>query len=177
MPYKGSYIWTIRQKIGHAKMIVPSVSTVAINQNGEILLVFNKDFNLWVLPGGCVEMDATWRESAARELLEEGGIVSAESDLIPFAMNSGSGCVAKYANGDATQYFCISFITKDWHKSNTPLDAEEVSEAKFFSLSDIENLNLTEESANILSAYQKYLATGEFQNVEMNNDPLIPFTT
>ena len=52
MPYVGSYIWKIRQKIGHDPLIMPSADAIAVREDGKLMLVFNKDFNGWFFPGG-----------------------------------------------------------------------------------------------------------------------------
>ena len=66
MPYVGSYIWKIRQKIGHDPLIMPSADAIAVREDGKLMLVFNKDFNGWFFPGGYVEEGQTSQECAAR---------------------------------------------------------------------------------------------------------------
>jgi 8-oxo-dGTP diphosphatase len=48
--------------------------TVVYRPNGDLLLVRHEDVDLWVLPGGGVDGDETYREAAERELAEEAGV-------------------------------------------------------------------------------------------------------
>ena len=48
--------------------------TLVYNSDAEILLVRHDGVDLWVLPGGEVHEDETFREAAERELEEEAGI-------------------------------------------------------------------------------------------------------
>ncbi len=44
MSYIGSYVWKIRQKIGHDELITATVDAVAI-KDGKVCLVFNSSTN------------------------------------------------------------------------------------------------------------------------------------
>ncbi|QIO22610.1 NUDIX hydrolase [Haloarcula sp. JP-L23] len=48
--------------------------TLAYRPSGELLLVRHEGVDKWVLPGGELDGDETFREAAIRELGEEGGI-------------------------------------------------------------------------------------------------------
>ncbi len=88
MPYVGSYIWKIRQKVGYDPLLLPTADTLAVDGKGRLLLIHNKDFDDWFFPGGYAEIGQTFNECAARELLEEGGLVTEPEDLMPFAFVS-----------------------------------------------------------------------------------------
>lgn len=164
MPYAGSYIWNIRQKIGHDLLIIPSANALVVNAAGEILLVFNKDFNNWFIPGGYAEEGQSSAECAARELLEEGGLRADPNDLIPFAFMSGH--TATYPNGDVTQPFTQHFFTSQWTDAGDALDTEEVSKRQWVSLEDAKNLGLTPHMLLILEAYETYQKTGKYQTLD-----------
>ena len=161
MPYTGSYIWNIRQKIGHDLLIMPSADALAVNEDGEVLLVFNKDFHNWFVPGGYAESGQSSAECAARELYEEGGLEADPEDLVPFGFMSGH--TVSYANGDTTQPFTQYFYTTKWTDSGKLQDAEEVSERRWFSIDEAKELELTPYMILILEAYQTYRQTGEYQ--------------
>lgn len=59
--------------------------TIVYRQSGELLLVRHEGVDLWVVPGGGVQSDESFREAAERELHEEAGI-SARYDGL--AMNT-----------------------------------------------------------------------------------------
>jgi len=48
--------------------------TIVYRPSGELLLVRHEDVDLWVLPGGMLDGDESFREAATRELAEEAGI-------------------------------------------------------------------------------------------------------
>lgn len=48
--------------------------TIVYRPSGELLLVRHADVGLWVLPGGLLDGEETFREAAERELAEEAGI-------------------------------------------------------------------------------------------------------
>jgi ADP-ribose pyrophosphatase YjhB (NUDIX family) len=56
--------------------ITPKVDirAVVFNENGELLLVKEKNDGLWSLPGGWADIGNSPRENAAREVLEETGL-------------------------------------------------------------------------------------------------------
>lgn len=50
--------------------------TVVYRRSGELLLVRHEGVDLWVLPGGGVARDESFRDAAERELREEAGIAA-----------------------------------------------------------------------------------------------------
>jgi 8-oxo-dGTP diphosphatase len=50
--------------------------TVVYRDGGELLLVYHEGVDKWVVPGGGVHADESFREAAERELLEEAGVVA-----------------------------------------------------------------------------------------------------
>ena len=49
------YIKDIRTEVGHRLLQMPSVTILSFDKNSGVLLVKNKDTNLWVAPGGAIE--------------------------------------------------------------------------------------------------------------------------
>ena len=164
MPYKGSYAWKVRQKAGDMRLLMPCTDTICVNEKGEILMIYNRDFDGWAFPGGSVEYGQTWAEAAAQETLEEGGLVVQPKDLIPFGSISGNSYVFQYQDG-SSQVFGQLFIAHKFTQSETPLDQEEISEAKWFSLEAAEKLKKTLSGKLIFPAYKKWLQTKEFQQI------------
>lgn len=163
MSYKGSYVWKIRQKIGHDELITATVDVVAIKDN-KVCLVYNKDFNAWTLPAGHVEINDSWQSAIKTEMLEEAGLIAEESDLIPFATVSGPNYKYKYPNGDRTRPFTLIFLCKKFLEQDLS-DSDEILEKKWFSFKDVQSVALTNNASLILSAYRNYDKTKVFQQI------------
>lgn len=168
MPYIGSYVWKIRQKIGHDLLIIVASGAVIVNNEEKILLVYNKDMDAWTIPGGLGEIDKSWRELALTEVREEAGITARLDDLIPFATISGAGWTNEYKNGDKIRVFEIIFILREWQSEVDDLDDTEISEKRWFSLDEIEKYPLSRSTQLLIPAYQKWQKTGELQMIEVD---------
>lgn len=167
MPYAGSYIWKIRQKIGHDPLIMPSADAVAVRDDDKLLVIFNKDHQNWFFPGGYVEEGQMSNECAARELLEEAGIEADPSALIPFAFSSGHE--VHYPNGDKTFPFTQLFIARKWRDTGETLDEEEVSGRKWLSISELKAMDISPMMRKNIEAYEKFLETHEYQMIDMRD--------
>ena len=165
MPYVGSYIWRVRQKVGHDLLVMPGVEVVAV-RDGKLLMVYNKDFQEWCFPGGAVENNLTWTECAARELEEEGGLIVDPKDLKPFAIGSGKDFSLIYPNGDKVEMFVNYFVVDKFKSETDILDTAEVSKTKWFSLDEIEKLQQAPQSRVGFLVYKEYLKSGQFQVIE-----------
>jgi 8-oxo-dGTP pyrophosphatase MutT (NUDIX family) len=166
MPYIGSYIWKIRQKIGHDLLVTPCTEAVAV-RDGKILMVYNKDFDSWAIPGGYAEDDgASWREIAARELSEEGGVEVDPSKMKLFAI--ASGLRITYKSGDQTQIYSNFFVVDEFIREVETLDEVEIAKKQWFTLDEAEKLEISPGTRLVLPAYRRYLETGEVQIVEVD---------
>ena len=171
MSFKDSYLYKIRQKVGHDELIVPGVDVVAVRDE-KVCLVFNKDFQVWTLPGGAAEPEDSWQGAAARELREEAGIIASLDVLVPFATLSGSGWRIQYDNGDKSRCFTVGFCCQDFQESNLPLDDSEIARLEWFALSELDNVEMTKHSRAFLDAYLDYRHDHEFKQIvwNMNTD-------
>lgn len=93
-----------------ANSIVPSVTVVALNDAGEILLVHKTDNDLWALPGGGVDVGESAPDAAVRETKEETGIDVEVTGLVGIYTNPNH--VMAYDDGEVRQQFSICFTAR-----------------------------------------------------------------
>ncbi|MDR0955597.1 MAG: NUDIX domain-containing protein [Candidatus Nomurabacteria bacterium] len=168
MPYQGSYIEKIRQKVGHQLLILPSADVIAVDANGKILLVFNRDTQSWVFPGGYAEENSASAETAARELWEEAGLRADPADLTPIAFISGhTNC---YAGGDLTQPYTQVFWADKFTDFGKFQDDSEIARRRWFTTDEISQLDLGRHQRAELAAYRKYLSDHQYQMIDFTGE-------
>lgn len=162
MGYKGSYLWGLRQKVGHDLVLAPGASLLVLDDHERVLLTRRADADVWCMPGGAAEVGSSFATTAAAELHEETGLIVREEDLIGFACISRPDIhILHYPSGDVTHCFAMWFLVKKW-SGELGAGADEVAELKFFDLADPPS-PLLKPTEHALKLYAEYRRTGRFQ--------------
>ncbi|MFJ3907898.1 NUDIX hydrolase [Streptomyces vinaceus] len=90
-----------------ANSIVPSVTVVAFDADGRILLIHRSDNDLWALPGGAVDTGESVADAAVRETREETGFEVEVTGLV--GLYTDPRHVIAYDDGEVRQQFSICF--------------------------------------------------------------------
>lgn len=133
------YIRGIRSKIGNTMLQMPSVTIINYDDTGRILLAKHADTDLWVAPGGAIELGETPADAAVREMWEETGLWIEPVRIL--GVYGGPEFVVRYANGDSTSYVMTVFEGRTLAGELHP-DADETADLSYFSQTDISTLNV-----------------------------------
>jgi ADP-ribose pyrophosphatase YjhB (NUDIX family) len=121
-----------------ANSIVPSVTAVARNEAGEVLLIHKTDNDLWALPGGGVDVGEAVADAAVRETKEETGFDVEVTGLVGLYTNPGH--VMAYDDGEVRQQFSICFTARiTGGELRTSSESKEVA---FVDPSRLDKLNI-----------------------------------
>ena len=123
----------LRSKVGSSQIIIPGADGAIIN-NGEILLVKNKNDKKWYLPGGLQELNESIERTVIREIKEELNINVVVRKLI--SIYSSPKWIKKYINGDIIQSltFLLLVETKD---IKIEIDKSEIEEYDYFRINEL----------------------------------------
>ncbi|MFJ1753868.1 NUDIX hydrolase [Kitasatospora sp. NPDC088134] len=90
-----------------ANSVVPSVTAVVTNAEGELLLIHKTDNNLWALPGGGHDVGESVSDTVIREVQEETGIDVEVVSVV--GLYTDPNHVMAYDDGEVRQQFSICF--------------------------------------------------------------------
>jgi 8-oxo-dGTP pyrophosphatase MutT (NUDIX family) len=162
MPYRGSYLWRLRQAVSHELVLMPGAMIALQRDDHRILLTKRTDDGTWCLPAGAAEPGGSFARTAIEELAEETGVQVSPSDLIPFGcLSEAEAHTIRYPNGDVTHCFALCFLAKAWQGDPRP-DREESTEVEFVAL-DAPPEPLHPPTAHALDLLTAYLRSGSFQ--------------
>lgn len=111
------YFDDLPKNVGQIKF----VNCLAYQQN-QILFCKWRDEDIWVLPGGRIESEETTEEALHRELMEETGATLKNFEVLYYL----------HCFMFNLEYWGIAYLG-EVEKLGSPLDTNEVSEAKLFS--------------------------------------------
>jgi len=101
------YVAHLRARVGAERLLLPSATGILYDAAGAILLVRQREGDVWSTPGGVVEPDESPAEAVIREVREETGL-----DVRPvrvLGVFGGPAFVVCYPNGDESQYVMTVF--------------------------------------------------------------------
>src|ERR1700741_3237178 len=75
MSFEGSYLWKLRQEVGHDLVLIPGAAVAAQREDGRVLFIRRGDNGVWALPGGAAEEGGSFARTAVDELREETGLL------------------------------------------------------------------------------------------------------
>jgi 8-oxo-dGTP pyrophosphatase MutT (NUDIX family) len=162
LPFEGSYLWQVRQKVGHDLVLIPGAALAAQREDGLVLFARRGDNRTWCLPGGGAEVGGSFARTAIDELREETGLVADPADLIPAACFSDAARhTLHYPNGDVAHYFSMLFLVRRWEGEPMP-DGAETTELRFGDPADPPQ-PFEESTARALELLLAHLRHGTFQ--------------
>ena len=162
MPFEGSYLWRLRQKVGSTTVLHPGAMVFLEREDGAVLFTRRVDNGLWCLPAGGAEEGSSFGDTAITELREETGLVVDPADLIPAACFSDAARhTLHYPNGDVAHYFSMFFLARRWEGEPVP-DGEESLEIRFGDPADPPQ-PFEDSTSRVLDLLLAYLRTGAFQ--------------
>lgn len=160
--YVGSYIWRLRQHVGHDLVVAPGAVVVAVDESQAMLLIKRADTGHWALPGGAVEPRSTFAAAAVEELAEETGLSCETTDLTAFASLSDERWTHfTFPNGDVVHSFNLCFEVRRWSGHPRP-DGEESTHVGFYALEALPAPMLPM-SARVLELWSEFGRSGTFQ--------------
>ena len=109
---------------------------VVLHEDCFLLVKRKKEPNAgtWGFPGGHVELGETAREAAARELLEETGVTGSPENYL-----TNIDVITRDADG-AIQFHFLLAVVVCTYQDGTPLAADDVSDAGWFTAAEAKQL-------------------------------------
>jgi 8-oxo-dGTP diphosphatase len=101
------YMRQLREKVGNDLLMMPAVSAIITNEQGEILLQKRSDNLQWSTPGGAIDPGEEPAQALVREVLEETGLEVVPDYII--GVYGGHDHFLTYPNGDAVAIISIVF--------------------------------------------------------------------
>lgn len=101
------WIRELRDKIGHDLLVLPSATAVILGPDRRVLLVQERGFPHWNLPGGVIDPGERPADAAVREAWEETGLYVRPRRLL--GVFGGPAFLITYPNGDRSLYTTAAF--------------------------------------------------------------------
>jgi ADP-ribose pyrophosphatase YjhB (NUDIX family) len=133
------HVRRLREQVGTALLLLPSVSVLARDDDGRVLLVRQADTGTWGLVGGGIEVDERPEDAARREAHEETGLHVELTRLV--AALAGPDFRVRYPNGDEAAYVAVIYEARVIGGAERP-DGVETTEVAWFAPDDLDEVDL-----------------------------------
>lgn len=120
------FVLDLRTRIGHDLLWLPGVTAVVVRDH-QLLLVRRADDGQWTPVTGIVDPGEEPAAAAAREVLEEAGVVAEAVRLASIGVTDE----VTYANGDRSRYLDLTFRFRYVSGDPHPADGENTDAAWF----------------------------------------------
>lgn len=124
-----SYIQRLRLKVGHDRLMVPSVAAIIHDEQGRLLLQRKAGAEGWSLPAGAIEPGEAAEEALSREIFEETGFKLKSASLA--GAFGGDEFRHTYPNGDQVEYTVLLYHCEVRFPAEKPSDPETI-ELRYF---------------------------------------------
>ncbi|MFI1334350.1 NUDIX hydrolase [Streptomyces sp. NPDC020845] len=121
-----------------ANSVVPSVTAVVRDENGNLLLIHKTDNDLWALPGGGHDVGESIAQTVVREVEEETGISVVVEDIV--GLYTDPQHVMSYDDGEVRQQFSICFHARP--VGGALRTSSESKEVRWVSPADLDKLDI-----------------------------------
>ncbi len=125
------FVLELRRSVGQAELWMPGVTAV-VRRGDEVLLVRRSDNGEWAPVGGIVEPGEEPAACAAREVLEETGVVARVDRLASTSVMSD----VVHANGDRAAYLDQCFACT-WVSGEARVADDESTEVRWWPADDL----------------------------------------
>jgi 8-oxo-dGTP pyrophosphatase MutT (NUDIX family) len=102
------FVTRLRAHIGHDPLWLSTAAGVVLDESNRVLLHRRSDTGGWALPGGIIDPGEEPADAAAREILEETGVLAVPERLIAVTVSPP----VIYANGDHVRYLELTFCCR-----------------------------------------------------------------
>jgi 8-oxo-dGTP pyrophosphatase MutT (NUDIX family) len=162
MPFEGSSLWRLRQKVGSDLVLFPGAMVFLVRDDGAVLFTRRVDNGMWCLPAGGAEEGSSFAGTAVTEVREETGIVLDPADLVAFgSLSEAELHTITYPNGDVSHCFAMLFLARRWSGEPRP-DGVETT-AMLWADPAAPPSPLEAPATHALDLYRAYLRDGSFQ--------------
>lgn len=99
------FVTRLREHIGHAPLWLSTAAGAVIDGQDRVLLARRADNGRWGMPGGIIDPAEEPADAAAREILEETGVLAVPERLVAVTVSPR----LSYPNGDQVRYLELTF--------------------------------------------------------------------